>query len=94
MNNKIAALAIGIATLVLPPQARAAKDCNDDILANCTACHYQTRICEKLDKKSRRDWQATLKRMIRYGLVLDETGQDRVLECLVTLKKDHTKLCK
>jgi len=87
-------LVMGLATLALTIPARAAQDCTDQVLATCTSCHYQTRICDKLDQKNRRDWQETLKRMLRYGLVLDETGQGRVLDCLVALKKDHTKLCK
>lgn len=85
---------IGFAALALTIPARAAQDCTDQVMATCTSCHYQARICEKLDKKSKREWQVTLKRMLRYGLVLDETGQGRMLECLVALKKDHTKLCK
>lgn len=93
-NLTALALAIGLATLTLTIPAQAAKDCEDKIIAICTTCHYQTRICEKLDKKSKREWQTTLKRMLRFGLVLDEAGQGRVLECLMALKKDHGKFCK
>lgn len=74
--------------------AMAEQDCAAKILANCTSCHYQTRICEKLATKSKKEWKATLKRMLRYGLVLDETGQDGMLECLASLKKDSGKLCR
>jgi hypothetical protein len=96
MKNKLTVmgLALGIAGLVLAAPARAAQDCAEQVLASCTSCHYQTRVCEKLDKKSKREWKVTLKRMLRYGLVLDEAGQGRMLECLVALGKDHTKLCK
>lgn len=93
-NLAVLTLAMGLAAWSLTAPARAAQDCTDQVLATCTSCHYQARICEKLDKKSKREWQVTLKRMLRYGLVLDETGQGRILECLVALKNDHAKLCK
>jgi hypothetical protein len=80
-------------TLTAMPVA-AGQDCVDRILATCTSCHYQTRICEKLATKSQREWKTTLKRMLRYGLVLDETGQDTILDCLANLKKDSGKLCR
>lgn len=96
MKKNLAALTMvmGLAALSLTVPAQSAQDCTDQLLATCTSCHYQNRICEKLDKKSRRDWQVSIKRMLRYGLVLDEAGQGKILECLAALKKDHTKLCR
>lgn len=92
-------IALILAVTIAPPAllatpTLAAQDCSDQVRTSCTACHYQTRICEKLDNKSRRDWRNTLNRMLRYGLVLDEAGQGRILDCLMALKSDHAKLCK
>lgn len=93
-NLAVLTMALGIAALSLTVTARAAQDCTANVLAACSTCHYQSRICEKLDKKSKREWKVTLKRMLRYGLVLDEAQQDSMLECLVSLKKDRGRLCK
>lgn len=87
----VMALACGIAAFS-PPSSRAADDCATQVMTTCTKCHYETRICENLAKKSRRDWQVTIKRMLRYGLVLDESGQNSLLECLGSLKSGM--LCK
>lgn len=87
-------LALCIATLPPARPAPAAQGCVAELMAHCTSCHYQSRICEKLGQKSKREWKATLTRMLRYGLVLDEAGQDTLLKCLVDLKKDSGKLCK
>lgn len=87
-------LAMGIAALLPARPAPAAQDCVAELMAHCTSCHYQSRICEKLGQNSKREWKATIKRMIRYGLVLDEANQDTLLKCLVDLKKDSGKLCK
>lgn len=74
--------------------ARANKECTDKVMASCTKCHYQTRICEKLGKKSQRDWKVTTKRMIRYGLILSDSEQESIVKCLLALGKDSGDLCK
>jgi len=75
-------------------RAQASQECADRVMATCTKCHYPTRICEKLGKKSRRDWQTTIKRMLRYGLVLTDNEQESVLNCLTTLDDKNGILCK
>jgi len=87
-------LAIQGATLLAPIPARAGQDCADQVVATCSKCHYPARICEKLGKKSQRDWQATIKRMLRYGLILNEGDQEKILKCLMSLDMNSDKLCK
>jgi hypothetical protein len=89
-------LVLLVFTALLPPISVPASDmdCTAKVMASCTSCHYQTRICEKLGEKNRRAWKTTIKRMLRYGLVLDEAGQSSMLDCLVALEKDKSKLCK
>lgn len=96
MKKRTITLILAICTAILLPvrPVPAAQDCVAKLMTHCTSCHYQNRICEKLGQKSKREWKTTIKRMLRYGLVLDETGQDSLLKCLVDLKKDSGKLCK
>jgi len=96
MNARVLVLlAFVLNVLVLPaPPAESAQDCAAKVLATCTSCHYQARICEKLGKKNERDWKVTVKRMVRYGLALDEAAQEGIITCLLALKDDRTKLCR
>lgn len=96
LKPRIGALVLAIigATLLLTTPVWSGQECADQVLANCSKCHYPVRICEKLGKKSTRDWKVTIKRMLRYGLVLNETDQESILNCLTSLSKDSGKLCK
>lgn len=93
-SNIAQVLAISWVVLATTIPVRANQGCADKVMATCTKCHIQTRICEKLGKKSKRDWKVTLKRMLRYGLVLNETDQDNMLKCLLSLEKNSGNLCK
>lgn len=88
------ALALTLIVTLLAVRPVGAEACADLVLTSCTSCHYQSRICEKLGQKSRREWKVTIKRMLRYGLVLDDAGQAGMLECLLALEKDSGKLCR
>lgn len=91
---RILALAGGVAMLLWTPSARAGDACVEMIQANCTSCHYPTRICEKIGQKSRRGWKVTIKRMLRYGLQLPGGKMDEILDCLQGLEKDRGDLCR
>jgi hypothetical protein len=88
------ALIVAIVALFWAAPASAANNCTERITTHCTGCHYPNRICEKIGRKSRRDWKVTVKRMLRYGLQLNGTGQDLMLDCLQGLEKDRGELCK
>ena len=87
-------LAIYGITLVTAFPAWADADCAAKVKAACTQCHFPTRICENLGKKSQRDWKVTIKRMIRYGLVLNDTDQGDMLKCLLALDRNSGNLCR
>jgi hypothetical protein len=88
------ALVCGAALMLWSPAARAGGSCIEKIQAKCTGCHYPSRICEQIGQKSRRGWEVTIKRMLRYGLELSRDKQDEMLDCLQGLEKDRGNLCR
>ncbi|MEN8143005.1 MAG: hypothetical protein ABFQ82_05345 [Thermodesulfobacteriota bacterium] len=94
---KKTAFAIPLALILLlsvPLSGLADQDCADLLEKNCTSCHYNTRICNKIGKKNKRKWKTSVKRMLRYGLKLDKKTQNTIVDCLVALEKDATLFCK
>lgn len=87
-------LALLGAPLTAPIPAGAGPNCADQVAATCSKCHLPARICEKLGQKNQREWRSTIKRMLRYGLVLDSAGQESMLKCLLSLAKESGNLCK
>ena len=71
----------------------AEQDCNEMLEKNCTSCHYKTRVCKKIGKKNERSWKNTTKRMIRYGLKLDNSEVKKITDCLVALDENSEKFC-
>ena len=82
-----------ILILTAPLSVMASQDCVDLLEKNCTSCHYNTRICNKIGKKNKRKWKTSIKRMLRYGLKIDKNIQDEIASCLVSMDKDDTKFC-
>ena len=81
--------------LTAPLSLMAAQNCIDLLEKNCTGCHYNTRICNKIGKKNKRKWKSSVKRMLRYGLKIDKKAQSSIVDCLVSLeKKEDSKFCK
>jgi hypothetical protein len=72
--------------LCLPALARAADpepaDCATLLRSRCEACHYNTRFCQRLGKKSLRSWKRTIKAMVGYGAKMTAEEQQTVLACL------------
>ena len=81
--------------LVLGSSSQAEElTCLERLEQKCTSCHYNTRICTKIEKKNKRAWKSSVKRMLRYGLKLEKKEQDDIVDCLLELKKDSEKFCK
>ena len=60
----------------------------------CQKCHYLERVCQELEKKSKRKWAATLKRMVkRRGATLGAEEHTILLECLSPPSPDMKKGC-
>lgn len=60
----------------------------------CETCHYKTRICQKLGKKTKRGWRVTIKRMVRHGLKISDEERDVLVDCLTELPEGADTVCK
>ena len=94
MKPFLIATAMAFTLILSSAPILAGEDCLDLLEQKCTSCHYNTRICNKLDKKNKRKWSSSVKRMLRYGLKLDKKEQDKIVDCLLSLKKDSGQFCK
>jgi len=60
----------------------------------CQQCHYLERVCQELEKKSKRRWNATLKRMVkRRGATLSKEEHGILLGCLSPPSADVKEGC-
>ena len=70
------------------------NSCESLLVGKCSDCHYLTRVCQKLGKKSKGDWRRSIKRMVRKGLVLSKAERKLLVECLHKEKEGARKACK
>jgi len=68
--------------------------CATLLLTKCDSCHYLTRVCYRLGKKSKRGWKSTLNAMIRKGAQLTMTEQKVLLECLSSPEGEAQSTCR
>lgn len=74
--------------------AETKPECAELLRNRCQSCHYLSRVCAQVGKKSKRRWRATLKRMVtRRGAELTEEEQVFLLDCLVAPASDIVKEC-
>ncbi len=69
------------------------NSCEQLISTKCTACHYNTRICVRLTKKSKRAWKRTVKNMIRHGADVSKDELKKVVVCLNEPSPEVTAWC-
>ena len=74
--------------------AVAGDECANLITSRCEVCHYMTRICESLDKKSKSSWKRTVGNMVSYGAQLNKEEQLALVDCLSGPSANITALCK
>lgn len=75
-------------------QSEFSENCIELLQARCQTCHQLTRVCQQLDKKSKKRWEATLKRMVkRRGATLSGQEQQVLLDCLATPDTNVKKQC-
>ncbi len=81
--------------LALPSSSVAADPACGTLITNkCLACHYETRICQKVKKKKgERSWKKTIKSMIRNGAVLSREEQKILAVCLSKPDSAVLELC-
>lgn len=70
------------------------NSCETLLVEQCSTCHYLTRVCQKVGKKSKGDWRRSVKRMVRKGAVLSKTEQKLLVECLHKEEEGVRKACK
>jgi len=76
-------------------QAESKAGCAELLLNRCQSCHYLDRVCAQVGEKSKRRWDATIKRMVkRRGADLNKEEQPFLLDCLVAPAPDIKKECR
>ena len=77
-----------------PPLVAVDEECADLIVNRCETCHYSTRICHVLGRKSKQKWSRSVARMVRYGAKLSETEQKQLIECLFAAEPGDEVICR
>lgn len=75
-------------------QENTVKSCGTLLVERCEKCHYSTRVCQVLEKKSLRKWKKTMSRMIRYGAVLTPAEESFLVDCLFSAKAGDKDICR
>jgi hypothetical protein len=68
--------------------------CSSIINVKCVSCHYKTRICDALGTKSVRQWNKSIKYMVKLGAQLSADEQNKVIACLTSLPRGSDIVCK
>lgn len=62
--------------------SQANDSCRDLAQKKCVTCHFETRICQKIQKnKGKVSWKRTIKSMIRHGAQLNAKEQKILITC-------------
>ena len=67
--------------------------CETLLVEQCNNCHYLTRVCQKMGKKSKGDWRRSVKRMVRKGAILSKDEQTILVTCLHKETEGALKAC-
>ena len=79
----LVAVAPARAELQQLPEYQPQAQCLSLVEQECQGCHYLSRVCRKLDKKTKRGWKATMRVMLRRGAVISKEDQKKIIDCLV-----------
>lgn len=80
--------------LFLGAASAGGEQCADLINTRCQVCHYKSRICQVLGKKSTGQWTRTVENMIRYGAKLSDTEKNNLIDCLKSAPVGADFVCK
>ena len=87
----IAALLI---LLSYPLSGLAEESCTELLTNRCEACHYNTRVCQKVQKKKgKSSWKRTVKNMVKQGAKLDKAEQKKLVDCLSKPTPEVLEFC-
>jgi len=70
------------------------EQCAELIDTRCQGCHYKSRICQALGKKSKWKWKRSVGNMVRYGAKLSGPEQKIVIDCLASAPAGADYVCK
>lgn len=71
-----------------------APACGELVKNECTTCHFETRICQKVKKrKGKGSWKRTITSMVRHGADIGKEEQKRLLNCLSKPDSEVLELC-
>ncbi len=90
----LSALVLPLQAVSLGVNASAADSCETILDTKCTRCHYLTRVCQMLGKKSKRSWRRTIDNMVRRGTDLTSEERNVLLECLSSASPGDDRICK
>lgn len=74
--------------------AAGSDNCRAILESACEFCHSETRICQKLGKKSESRWRRTVERMIKRGAKLTSDQEATLVNCLTNESPDIVQVCK
>ncbi|GAB4337885.1 MAG: hypothetical protein Kow0089_09430 [Desulfobulbaceae bacterium] len=97
--------AIALLTLIFSPsfEVRAAESCTQLLMSRCETCHYVTRVCQKVERESRKkswfggsrgSWKRTVRNMVRQGAQLSKEEEKILVDCLSKPSEEVLSLCK
>ena len=75
------------------PGAEQDTACIDLLVGKCRECHYLTRICQSLDKKSKWQWKRSIRTMAKRGAEVSRQQEDQILACLASKAADVVAFC-
>jgi len=63
------------------------------VLTACAKCHGIDKVCKKLGKKTLKEWDRTVSRMIKKGADIPGDKKDTVIEYLFSLDPESKPVC-
>jgi len=94
---KVIILAFFVLLFLLPAAGAFGKEKDSACIAllvdKCRECHYMTRICQSLDKKSKWAWKRTIRTMVKRGAQLSRMQEEQILNCLSSKAADVVAFC-
>ncbi len=77
-----------------PIPGLAEESCSELLTNRCEVCHYNTRVCQKVQrKKGKSSWKRTVKNMVKQGAKLDKAEQKKLVDCLSKPTPEILEFC-
>jgi len=94
MGKKIWFLFLSFSVLSIASNSQAEENCSTLMLTRCDTCHYLTRACYALGKKSKWGWRQTIRAMVGRGAKLTDEEQKILVECLGEPTEEAKTTCR